>query len=147
MDSGIDLHTFRTRLVQKMRAKESELSDLKAKLNAVDEVLEMIKGEAVTTKPSESNGRQPGGLYSDMGAKEAVKRLLLDHADREWGVKEVRDNLLQNGFKPTTKHIYSVLSATLDRLAKEDFVNLEKTDEGKRYRKIVGSAIQTALNT
>lgn len=146
METKADIRAFRAQIVEGIREKDRELALLKESLMAVDKVLEMMSRASATAFARADNGQGPDRLYARMGAKEAVKRLLMDYPEKDWGVKDIRDTLLQNGFKPTTKHLYSLLSATLDRLADDSFVNLERTDKGKRYRKITGSVIQTTLS-
>lgn len=136
-----DLKTFRIELILRIRAKNEELINLEGKLKAVDGMLEVMKKGTQKQAIFDSNDSPSIALYFGMQAKEAVITLLNDYPDREWRMSEVKDVLTQNGFKTTTRHIYSLLAATLDRLAREGVVALEKTDKGKRYRKITNKGI------
>lgn len=137
ISNNIDI--IKKKLQIEIKTKKKELADLEGKMSSIDQVLDLLVAdsadiivESMIHDPIENKK----GKFDEVGTKESIKILINDFPTRAWSVREVRDYLLRMGFVPRTKHFYTVISTTLDRLARDGFVKLEQTDSGKRFQLI-----------
>ena len=106
-----------------IRALQTSLDKLMAERSRLDQKVSAIRQAIDVLEQQESEGPLDGqvaGTYAGLGAAGAVTQFLVENLGKKYKASEVRKQIKRRGYHTKAKAEGSLVSATLNRLAKSE---------------------------